>query len=372
MSKSSDTIDLIKEMLERTIAFKPILKRITGSTEAALFLSQAWYWSTRTKSKDGYFYKTIREWDEETGLTRKEQDRARRILKNMMIIKTQLRGVPATTFYLVDHSILLQHLQFALCGQTGLSYADKLVCPMPTKRTVGMGQTGLSYASKPVCLTGPNINKESEITSADVSEITSMTSSSTSAQTTGDDAADVFLKTLKAAGITRKDSIALKEQGITTADILAELARCYNDETVRKPNIIAPINLKKGNFAPANWYQDDHLKDCIPHAILRVARPDLFIQESEIPAANEEATEEPAEDVTPVWWKQIDAQLSADMPRTNYHKYVEPAHAALTGNIINITTPNPDWLSARLESTIRHLAAGVLNMPDIQVQFVQG
>jgi hypothetical protein len=157
MSKSSDAIDLIKGMLDRPIAFNPIFKRITGSTEAALFLSQAWYWSLRTKSKDGYFYKTIREWEEETGLTRKEQDRARILLRNMLIIKTKVQGCPPTTFYFVDHACVYQQIQFVTCRQ--IEFVSR-----STNRVGLRRQNDIPYGDKSICPTGAKLNKESEST----------------------------------------------------------------------------------------------------------------------------------------------------------------------------------------------------------------
>ena len=89
--------DPLDDILDRPISFNPAFKKITGSTVAALMLSQAWYWSKRTSDESGWFYKTIAEWEEETGLTRTEQETARKHLKN--ILEVELRGVPATLYY---------------------------------------------------------------------------------------------------------------------------------------------------------------------------------------------------------------------------------------------------------------------------------
>lgn len=118
--------DPIDDVLDRPIAFNPAFKKITGSTVAALMLSQAWYWSKRTSDEDGWFYKTIAEWEEETGLTRSEQETARKHLKDIM--EVDLRGVPATLYYRLDKQKILELLgvQFAEVPQSSLSQTSEL------------------------------------------------------------------------------------------------------------------------------------------------------------------------------------------------------------------------------------------------------
>lgn len=78
---------------EKPIAYRPIFKAITGNTAAALFLSQAWYWSNTEVaiSRDGWFYKTIDEYERETMLTRREQETAIKICKRNGFIETKIK-----------------------------------------------------------------------------------------------------------------------------------------------------------------------------------------------------------------------------------------------------------------------------------------
>lgn len=121
----------LDDVLDRPIAFNPAFKKITGSTVAALMLSQAWYWSKRTSSEDGWFYKTIEEWEDETGLTRSEQETARKHLKRFM--EVDLRGVPATLFYRLNKQEIYDALgvQFAETLQTSLPESSILVSDIP-------------------------------------------------------------------------------------------------------------------------------------------------------------------------------------------------------------------------------------------------
>lgn len=113
--------DPIDDVLDRPIAFNPAFKKITGSTVAALMLSQAYYWSKRTDNEDGWFYKTVAEWEDETGLTRSEQETARKHLKG--ILEVDLRGVPATLYYRIDRQKIkeLLGIQFAGTLQTEIA-----------------------------------------------------------------------------------------------------------------------------------------------------------------------------------------------------------------------------------------------------------
>lgn len=123
--------DPLDDLLDRPIAFNPAFKKITGSTVAALMLSQAWYWMKRTSDEGGWFYKTIAEWEDETGLTRSEQETARKHLKD--ILEVELRGVPATLYYRVNREKVLELLgvQFAETLQTSLPESRKQDCGNP-------------------------------------------------------------------------------------------------------------------------------------------------------------------------------------------------------------------------------------------------
>lgn len=65
----------------QTVTFHRAFVDIGGSINAALLLSNAIYWTHRLPpERDGWFYKTRVDWEKETGLTRREQDKARQQL----------------------------------------------------------------------------------------------------------------------------------------------------------------------------------------------------------------------------------------------------------------------------------------------------
>jgi hypothetical protein len=98
----------ILDCFDRPIAFHRCFVTLTGSVMAALMLSQAVYWQKRSKHEDGWWFKTRDDWTEETGMGRREQEGARKKLRNLGLLQEDLRGVPATLWYKVDETKLLE------------------------------------------------------------------------------------------------------------------------------------------------------------------------------------------------------------------------------------------------------------------------
>lgn len=88
---------------DQPIAYHPVLARLFGSVTAALFLSQIAYWSDKGSDPDGWIWKTEKQMTEETGLSRSEQQTARRVLvKDFQVLIEERRGTPARMFYWID------------------------------------------------------------------------------------------------------------------------------------------------------------------------------------------------------------------------------------------------------------------------------
>ena len=121
----------IKQILDRPIAYHRIFAKICGSVNAGVMLSQAYYWEQRVSSPDGFFYKTQIEWEEETCLSRKEQETCRKILKALGFWEEKLEGIPCRLYYRLDTDKLLEKIQafqYVPTGQTVDSKgADKYV-----------------------------------------------------------------------------------------------------------------------------------------------------------------------------------------------------------------------------------------------------
>lgn len=95
---------LARVLQDRPIAYHPVLARAAGSVTAGILLSQLLYWTG--KSEDGWVYRTQAQIEEETALTRREQETARRDLRSLEVVVEEKRGLPARLFYKVNIAAL--------------------------------------------------------------------------------------------------------------------------------------------------------------------------------------------------------------------------------------------------------------------------
>lgn len=100
----AELFDRIRPLLGRRIAFHRLLVDLTHSVKAALLLSQALYWTRhgrQTPSGGGWFFKTTTHWQVETGLSAREQARAREKLAQLGVLEDQRMGMPARLHFRV-------------------------------------------------------------------------------------------------------------------------------------------------------------------------------------------------------------------------------------------------------------------------------
>lgn len=111
------------------IAYCPAFLKIKRDAKFVLFLSQVWYWSSRTKDQDGWFYKTQEDWERELGLTRTEQKRIRESLKNLGILEERLKGLPRKIHFRLNKVKLHDLLNDEVCqtAKTILNTSPALV-----------------------------------------------------------------------------------------------------------------------------------------------------------------------------------------------------------------------------------------------------
>ena len=141
-SLNFQTVALIDAMNDRPIAFNRHYVSLGCGINGALMLSQMVYWSKRTKDKNGYFYKTQEEWEQETGLTRWEQETARKKLRELGFVSEHKHGVPCKVHFRVEHDNLYMALvRFSQNSQSSLAECAKLECTNPPNSNVGIRQT---------------------------------------------------------------------------------------------------------------------------------------------------------------------------------------------------------------------------------------
>lgn len=109
---SGITAELLLEIFDIPVSFHRCLVPITGGVTAALMLSQAiWTSQTIERAADGWFSKSRDEWTEETGLSRWEQETARRALRGAGFLEERRVGVPAKLWFRVRPEAVWRALQ---------------------------------------------------------------------------------------------------------------------------------------------------------------------------------------------------------------------------------------------------------------------
>jgi hypothetical protein len=96
-----------------TVRYYPALAKYVGGAKTALFLSQLLYWrfnpkmTQRIKNKEGWFYISVADMEDQTGLTRHEQDSAKKDLQSLGVLEITYKGMsPKTTHFKVNIKIL--------------------------------------------------------------------------------------------------------------------------------------------------------------------------------------------------------------------------------------------------------------------------
>ncbi len=130
-----DLVALLDAVLSKPIAFHRIFADVAESLAGGLFLSQMYYWSFRTNSGDGWFYKTIEEWHKETMTTRRDQEVARKILVKKKILEEKKEGIPCKLYYRLNRENLYQEIQkiSELVKKTAETLAVNTLSILPNK-----------------------------------------------------------------------------------------------------------------------------------------------------------------------------------------------------------------------------------------------
>lgn len=107
-------------MSQGVVAYQRGLARAVGDHSAGLLLSQFWYWAERQpQERNGWFFMTQEQIHEETVMTRREQETARRKLRELGILEESKRGVPAKLWFRINSEAVISLLETHLQTQDG-------------------------------------------------------------------------------------------------------------------------------------------------------------------------------------------------------------------------------------------------------------
>jgi hypothetical protein len=102
----------VKDLLpNRTVGYSPDLARAVGGATIGLFLSQLLFLSDKGHDPNGWVYKSEQEMGRETGLSKREQQTARRKLLALGVIAIERRGFKFTYHFKIIWERLYQVIQ---------------------------------------------------------------------------------------------------------------------------------------------------------------------------------------------------------------------------------------------------------------------
>ena len=120
-----DFIDMIKSFMGQASILtipKELIHYCEGDINSALLLSQLIYWQDKIKNKEGWIYKTYKDWEDEICLNEYHIRKARKYLESKGILETQIKkanGNPTVHYKLNIENFsesFLQNLKKRICN----------------------------------------------------------------------------------------------------------------------------------------------------------------------------------------------------------------------------------------------------------------
>jgi hypothetical protein len=132
----------IKDMLpNRVVGYSPDLARIVGGATTGLFLSQLLFLSDKGANPEGWVYKSEAEMGKETGLTKREQQTARRKLLALGVIAIMRGGWKNTYHFRVIWEKLYQVIAGSQRAQNVPTEKSESVRNVPTEPVQNVATT---------------------------------------------------------------------------------------------------------------------------------------------------------------------------------------------------------------------------------------
>lgn len=129
----------LSQLLGPSVAYHRILVEVTDGVHAALMLSRALHLARHERPgiSGAWIVRTSHQWTDDLGITRREQETARRLLAGLGLWEERLVGIPRRTASRVRIDVLL-----------GLLSMRTPMCPLPARQT-GLHGDDLTGSSAP-------------------------------------------------------------------------------------------------------------------------------------------------------------------------------------------------------------------------------
>jgi len=92
-------------VMGRVVAYHPKIAKHVGGVNAAILLCQLIYWDDRAADQELGIYKTSEEWEEETGLSYREQATARTKLRDLGLLTETSKRLQHRIYYKVNYDV---------------------------------------------------------------------------------------------------------------------------------------------------------------------------------------------------------------------------------------------------------------------------
>lgn len=172
------TADDLKTMLPSPIAFNRAFAVIAGGTAGGVFLAQCFYWLQHTETdRDGWFYKSGKDWEYETGMKRREQEAARKALRdNGVLQERQGSSTNRSVWYRIDLTVLGDLVQQVMNASPCVQnvHMEEADCTHASAQGVPMEvyESALSNGTNRTHVTENTAETTPEITTQTTAEIT--------------------------------------------------------------------------------------------------------------------------------------------------------------------------------------------------------
>jgi hypothetical protein len=132
--QAQDHRQKVKDMLpNRVVGYSPDLARIVGGATTGIYFSQLLFLSDKGANPEGWVYKSEAEMGQETGLTKREQQTARRKLLSLGVIAIMRGGWKNTYHFKVIWEKLYQVIAGIQRPQTVATEKDERAQTVPTE-----------------------------------------------------------------------------------------------------------------------------------------------------------------------------------------------------------------------------------------------
>lgn len=138
---------LTLKKIGQAVAYYPNLTKKLGNVNASILLSQFIYWHDKTEHPLGV-YKTQSEIQAETGLSRKEQETGRKVLRELGLITETYKRTEHKLYFLFHPDVFDEWFENEAMSESDIRECKKVALPVPESDIPPMPESDIRYIHK--------------------------------------------------------------------------------------------------------------------------------------------------------------------------------------------------------------------------------